>query len=49
MDKQSKIYIAEHNGLVVSAILRNLQQNRFSNLIYRTSKELGLTNYNQTL
>jgi GDP-L-fucose synthase len=49
MDKQSKIYIAGHNGLVGSAILRNLQQNRFSNLIYRTSKELDLTDYNQTL
>jgi GDP-L-fucose synthase len=49
MDKQSKIYIAGHNGLVGSAILRNLQQNGFSNLIYRTSKELDLTNYNQTL
>lgn len=49
MDKQSKIYIAGHNGLVGSAILRNLQQNGFSNLIYRTSKELDLTDYNQTL
>lgn len=49
MDKHSKIYIAGHNGLVGSAILRNLQQNGFSNLIYRTSKELDLTDYNQTL
>ncbi len=49
MDKQSKIYIAGHNGLVGSAILRNLQQNGFSNLIYRTSKELDLTDHNQTL
>jgi GDP-L-fucose synthase len=49
MDKQSKIYIAGHNGLVGSAILRNLQQNGFSNLIYLTSKELDLTDYNQTL
>jgi GDP-L-fucose synthase len=49
MDTQSKIYIAGHNGLVGSAILRNLQQNGFSNLIYLTSKELDLTDYNQTL
>lgn len=49
MDKQSKIYIAGHNGLVGSAILRNLQQNGFTNLIYLTSKELDLTDYNQTL
>ena len=49
MDKQSKIYIAGHNGLVGSAILRNLQQNGYSNLIYRISKELDLTDYNQTL
>ncbi len=49
MDKQSKIYIAGHNGLVGSSILRNLQQNGFTNLIYLTSKELDLTDYNQTL
>lgn len=49
MQKDSKIYIAGHAGLVGSAILRNLQNNGFDNLIYQSSKELDLTDYNQTL
>ena len=49
MQKDSKIYIAGHTGLVGSAILRNLQNNGFENLIYQSSKELDLTDYNQTL
>jgi len=43
MDKNSKIYIAGHRGLVGSAILKNLQQRGFSNLITRRSSELDLT------
>lgn len=49
MQKDSKIYIAGHTGLVGSAIRRNLQNNGFDNLIYQSSKELDLTDYNQTL
>lgn len=49
MQKDSKIYIAGHTGLVGSAIRRNLQNNGFDNLIYQNSKELDLTDYNQTL
>jgi len=41
---ESKIYIAGHRGLVGSAILRLLEQNGFTNLITKTSKELDLTN-----
>ncbi len=44
MEKDSKIYIAGHSGMVGSAILRKLKQEGFSNLILRTSKELDLIN-----
>lgn len=43
MDKNSKIYVAGHRGLVGSAIVRNLQNKGFTNIIYRTHKELDLT------
>jgi len=43
MNKQDKIYIAGHRGLVGSAILRNLKNKGFTNFILRTSKELNLT------
>lgn len=42
MDKQSKIYIAGHNGMVGSAIHRNLVKKGYSNLILKSSKELDL-------
>lgn len=42
MDKNSKIYVAGHTGLVGSAILRHLQALGYSNLIARTSSELDL-------
>lgn len=44
MNKDSKIYIAGHRGLVGSAIRRRLERDGYSNLIYRTHKELDLTN-----
>ncbi len=44
MDKNSKIYIAGHRGLVGSAIVKNLQQKGYTNLITRTHIELDLTN-----
>ena len=43
MDKNSKIYIAGHRGLVGSAILAELQAKGYHNLVYRTSAELDLT------
>lgn len=43
MDTNDKIYIAGHRGLVGSAILRNLKQRGYSNLITRTHAELDLT------
>jgi len=44
LDKQSKIYVAGHRGLVGSAIWNNLRQRGYNNLIGRTHKELDLTN-----
>ena len=44
MNKDSKIYIAGHRGLVGSAIVRNLEQQGYKNLILRTHAELDLTN-----
>lgn len=42
MEKDAKIYIAGHRGMVGSAILRNLQGKGFSNFVLKTSKELDL-------
>lgn len=42
LDKSSKIYIAGHNGLVGSAIWKNLEQRGYKNLIGRSHKELDL-------
>ena len=43
MDKNSKIYVAGHNGLVGSAIWNNLKQRGYGNLVGRSHKELDLT------
>ena len=40
--KDSKIYVAGHNGMVGSAILRKLKNKGFKNLIFKSSKELDL-------
>ncbi|WP_183566102.1 GDP-L-fucose synthase [Mucilaginibacter sp. SP1R1] len=42
MEKNSKIYIAGHNGMVGSAITRKLRENGFENLLLKNSKELDL-------
>lgn len=47
MNKESKIYVAGHRGLVGSAIVRDLERKGYNNLVYKTSKELDLTNRNQ--
>ncbi len=44
MNKNAKIYIAGHRGLVGSAIVRNLQKKGFTNLLTRTHTEFDLTN-----
>ncbi len=43
MEKQSKIYVAGHKGMVGSAICRNLKKKGFENLLLRTHAELDLT------
>ena len=48
MQHQDKTYVAGHNGLVGSAILRALEKQGFTNLIFKTSKELDLRDYKQT-
>ena len=48
MDANAKIYIAGHRGLVGSAIMRNLEQKGYSNLLTRTHAELDLTNREAT-
>ena len=47
MDLNEKIYIAGHRGLVGSAIVRQLEERGFTNLLMRTHKELDLTNQTQ--
>ena len=42
ISKQSKIYIAGHNGMVGSAIWRQVEEKGYSNLIGKSSKELDL-------
>ena len=42
MNKNAKIYVAGHRGMVGSAIVRRLEAEGFSNIVYRTSKELDL-------
>lgn len=43
MDKNSKIYVAGHNGLVGSAIWNNLKKRGYNNLVGRSHTELDLT------
>ena len=44
MDKNSKIYIAGHNGMVGGAIKRRLEKEGYANLLLRRSSELDLRN-----
>ena len=48
MDKDSKIYIAGHTGLVGSSIIRKLEKEGFNNLVYKRSKELDLRRQKDT-
>lgn len=44
MDKNAKIYVAGHRGLVGSAIVRKLSTEGYANIVTRTRQELDLTN-----
>tara|TARA_B110000208_G_scaffold188840_1_gene249252 strand:- start:7800 stop:8873 length:1074 start_codon:yes stop_codon:yes gene_type:complete len=48
MNKNDKIFIAGHRGLVGSAILKTLQERGFTNIITKTHKEVDLTNQQET-
>ena len=43
MEKNAKIYVAGHRGMVGSAIVRELQRQGYTNILTRTHKELDLT------
>lgn len=45
MEKNAKIYVAGHRGLVGSSILRALDRAGYKNVVYRTHQELNLTNF----
>ena len=47
MDKNAKIYVAGHRGMVGSAIVRELERQGYHNLVMRTHKELDLTRQDQ--
>lgn len=44
MNKKQKIYVAGHDGLVGSAIVRSLKKQGYTNLLFRTRKQLDLLN-----
>ena len=47
MEKNAKIYVAGHRGMVGSAIVRELERQGYTNIITRTHKELDLTRQDQ--
>jgi GDP-L-fucose synthase len=49
MEKDAKIYIAGHNGMVGSALVRKLQAEGYYNLVLKSSKEVNLTNQQQVI
>jgi GDP-L-fucose synthase len=49
MKKQSKIFVAGHRGLVGSAIVRNLKENGYTNILTKTRQELDLLNQKDVL
>ena len=46
MEKNAKIYLAGHTGLVGSAIYRKLKKDGYNNIISKTIEEFDLTNFN---
>lgn len=47
MEKNAKIFVAGHRGMVGSAIVRQLEKQGYNNIITRTHKELDLTRQDQ--
>ena len=48
MNKNDKIFVAGHRGLVGSAIVKNLKERGFTNIVTKTHQELDLTNQQAT-
>ena len=44
MDKEAKIYVAGHRGMVGSAIVRRLEKEGYGNPVLKTSSQLALRN-----
>lgn len=49
MEKSGKIYVAGHRGMVGSAIVRKLQSSGYNNIIFRTSQELDLKDFDKVV
>ena len=49
MNLNSKIFVAGHNGLVGSAIIRGLKKKNFNKIITATRRNLDLTNQSKVL
>ena len=49
MNHNSKIFVAGHNGLVGSAIIRELKKKKFNKIITATRNKLELTNQQKVL
>ncbi len=49
MEKEAKIYVAGHNGMVGSAIVRRLKIEGYKNFILKSSKEIDLRNQQQVI
>ena len=49
MEKNAKIYVAGHRGMVGSAIVRALEKQGYTNIIVRTHKELDLCRQQEVL
>ena len=47
MEKDAKIYVAGHRGMVGSAIVRELRRQGYTNIVTRTHGELNLTRQDQ--
>lgn len=48
MDKNARIYVAGHRGMVGSSIVRKLREDGYGNVVTRTSDELDLRNQRET-
>ena len=49
LNKNSKIFLAGHNGMVGSSIYKHLKKNKYKNIFIQNKKKLNLINQNQTV